>query len=311
MGTQVAQSPSVAGVNLRIEELNSYGNNAPLVVVGERIEPDPTTPAVRYQRKFVNGARLDALLLNKRSEEMVVCFHGALMRNKYRLPRFEWLRTFRSAPFTSMYLSDPSLYLDRKLQLAWFTGWRDIDIHHIIANWVSRVAECTGAKKIVFTGSSGGGFASLQTSFLVPGSCAVAFNPQTDISAYLVSGTKFTAQRQYLQVVWPDIYAKLEDNIVIDPSWKCEIDDRVSVIDRYRQEMKNYVHFFQKVEDFHYEQHYKPFVDVIRGTTNEKRVHTHLYHGERSHRPPTHDLMLQSVISAFKEDYVTSGNVRL
>lgn len=281
---------------MQVSELDAQALNAPQTLVESTFSPDKREGVVKYRKRFSNSTRLDALVLNKHSDVLVVSFHGALMRKKYHLPRFEWLSTLRNAPFSSMFVSDPSLHLSKTLQLAWFTGWREVDIHKLIAEWAQRVAEASGASRIIFTGSSGGGFASLQTSHYVPGSIAAPFNAQTDIAAYLVAGSKYTAQLQYLEAVWPDVYSKLKNKTEPEPEWKLFIDDRVSAVDRYRTGMNNYIYFTQNTNDFHYENHFAPLKQAILRSHNHGRFVENLYEGEHSHRPPSKERFLASLM---------------
>lgn len=83
-----------------------------------------------------------------------------------------------------MFLSDTALEGHDDLELAWFTGNAKDDLTSRYAELVQNVAEQLGAKKIVFMGGSGGGFASLSLAAKVPGSRALVFNPQTVIRNY-------------------------------------------------------------------------------------------------------------------------------
>lgn len=285
---------------LQIEELDPRGHNAPTTTVADEFSPCSEAPVMRYTQRFSNGARVDALVINKRSETLVVSLHGALMRNKYKLPRFEWLATLRETPFSSMYLSDPGLRLNPKLQLSWFTGWREADMHQLLASWVSTVATKIGAKRIIYIGSSGGGFAALQMSFYTSASYAVAFNPQTDISAYLVSGTKYSAQRQYLEAVWPDIFDAIQNQPQINSTWKKTIETRVSAVDLYKQQTHNRVLMIQNTNDFHLEQHCLPLIDSVRDTPNAENIYVKTYDGPTGHRPPSHDLFLTTLMDVHR-----------
>src|SRR5699024_1237577 len=124
-----------------------------------------------------------------KSNVLLVSMHGALQRAKIRLPRFERLRSFLRTEYSSIYFGDPMLHLSDNVSLSWFTGSREVNVPLLISDWVQRAAFTSGASKVIFVGSSGGGFASAQVSSYVPGSVAVVFNPQTVISAYRPSGS--------------------------------------------------------------------------------------------------------------------------
>lgn len=115
---------------------------------------------------------------------MLVVFHGALQREKYRLPRFEYKNSLKSFDGSVLFVGDPTLYLHEQLQLAWYVGTEVDDGHAIVSRLVKAVADGLGTDDVVLAGSSGGGFAALAVSRFVPGSTALAFSPQTSIERY-------------------------------------------------------------------------------------------------------------------------------
>ncbi len=157
------------------EETTSFGD-AHLPEVGER------------QRTRLTGgdSRLDleTLLLRRDHPDLVVVLHGALVRKDVTLPRFEWLRTLRERPENLLFVSDPSLGWDEVLPLAWYVGPEEHDVTARIASEVQHLAGRLGTTRTVFTGSSGGGYASLALAARTAGSLAVSFSPQTRIARY-------------------------------------------------------------------------------------------------------------------------------
>ncbi|WP_242085932.1 hypothetical protein [Microbacterium lacticum] len=148
---------------------------------------------LRFREDLASAGVLDAALLTADSDTLVVTFHGSLDRSKYRIPRFERARTTEVHGTSCLYWADPSLWLDDSLALAWYTGAGSINLLSMLAERSADVARLVGANRIIFTGSSGGGFAALQTSALIDASTALVFNPQTEISRYWQ-----TVQRKYL-----------------------------------------------------------------------------------------------------------------
>lgn len=127
---------------------------------------------------------LETLLLRRDHPDLVVVLHGALVRKDVTLPRFEWLRTLRERPENLLFLSDPSLGWDDALPIAWFVGPEEHDVTAMISREVDQIARRLGTTRTAFTGSSGGGYASLALAARSPGSLAVSFSPQTRISRY-------------------------------------------------------------------------------------------------------------------------------
>ena len=263
-------------------------------------QPIPAPGMTKYQADLPRKTNLDALIINKQSDVLVVALHGATMQNKSKLPRFEWMRTLRETEYSSMYFSDPCLQLNKKLQLAWYTGWEDFDLYPIIADWITRTATAIGAQHILLQGSSGGGLASLQIATYIPDSMALTFNGQTSISGYKVQGTRYSAQRQYLDMVMPRLTpaVPLEE---LDPSidWAEPMGDRLSAIKRYQQAQPNYVYYAQNNNDVaHVEQHYAPFRATIEQGPNRGRVKFVTYDGPAGHNPPQPDVFYEHVHAA-------------
>lgn len=151
--------------------------DSPLPGVGER------------QRTTLSSAAdprldLETLLLRRNSPDLVVVLHGALVRKDVTLPRFEWLRSLRERPENLLFVSDPSLAWDDAIPLAWYVGPEEHDVTTRIVDEVTALAGRLGTSRTVFTGSSGGGFASLALASHVPDSLAVPFSPQTRIARY-------------------------------------------------------------------------------------------------------------------------------
>lgn len=242
----------------------------------------------KYSIAIPNNGILKAMLVNKGSDVLVVAFHGATSRAKKEIPRFEWFRTLRSENVSSLYFSDPLLETDPTLELAWFTGRLDLDLHVELARLTEVAAQAVGAKRIIFLGSSGGGFAALQVATYVEGSLALPFSPQTSISRYLVKGTGYGAQRKYLELVMPELAPGVPLH-KLDPEfdWAAPLHPRLSAVERYSHPVPNRVLYVQNANDFpHVGQHLDPFRGAVTDGVNESRIMFERYVGPRAHNPP-------------------------
>lgn len=276
---------------IALNALETGGLNAPEVAVQDFLDfkPSPKEGALRYRAPLGGGTEnLDALVINRKSDILIVGLHGAVNRQTTRIPRFERLRSVMSMEGVSgMFFGDPSLYKSEDLQLSWYTGWDGFDGHQAVADWTVAAAKAIGATRIIFTGSSGGGFAALQISSLVPGSMAVAFNAQTDVAEYRVNGEGYGAQRTYAEVVWPSIAETFASTADIEnPAWAKPIGERSSAVSRYSSPQKNYVFIIQNTDEFHHEDHYLPFLAAASTGSNRDRLRTKLYQGGVVHNPP-------------------------
>lgn len=254
-----------------VTEVDAGGHNAPISSQDKLIaKPISDEGAFRLQTSLNQNINLDSLVVNKQSDVLLVSFHGATNRETTHLPRFERLRTLIDYEVSSMFYSDATLQLNDSMQLAWFSGWEGEDLQWRIALEIVQVAAAIGASKIILSGSSGGGFAALQVSALIPQSVAVAFNAQTEISKYKADGTSSGVVRQYLSSVWPKISECLSPpHSVENESWSQHIDDRVSALRRYSVKRPNRVYIVQNMEEFHYEDHFLPFIETARVAGND------------------------------------------
>lgn len=285
-----------------VEDLDDFGLNPPLTTVTslDHFAPSPDEGASRYRHLLPSGEPFDALLVNKSSDVLVVSLHGALDRNKYTLPRFERMRTILANDVSSMYFSDPALSREKHIQLGWYTGWEGFDAQQIIADWSITAAKTVGATRILFAGSSGGGFASLQVSALVRGSVSLSFNPQTSIQGYLTRGEAkgIDAQRKYVEVVRPDLATANIWKMDYSKPWDLPAGDRMSALRRYSEPLGNYVYTVQNINDFHYKDHYYPLLGACARGGNLGRLRVDEYEGGHLHDSPPHPKVLTALAAA-------------
>ena len=211
---------------------------------------------------------------------------SGLDRARFQLPRFERLRTTLEHDVSALFISDPALWKDPQFALAWYTGWGSLEMHRVSAAWAARAAEAVGATRVVFSGSSGGGFAALQTARFLPGSLALPFNPQTSIYGCLAGGREFGAQRKYIEVLRPDLAPRGVWRIDWDVDWTADLGDAFSALRTYARPVDIHVLYADNPNDFHHTQHYLPFIDAASRGQNLGRLRTHGYGGPVGHEPP-------------------------
>lgn len=244
----------------------------------EQLRIDPAPGALRYRVRLEERADLDALLVTKDPQTLVVVFHGMMVPGHHFLPRFEWLRTLQATDYSCLYLSDPTLQADEALRLGWYIGWEDLDLVPLLARVISAAGEALDAQRIVLIGSSGGGFASLQVSSCLPGSIAVAFNSQTDIGKY-----RWDAQAAFARRVMPQLLPSGTGR----KQWARSLGQRSSVLRRYELAQQNHVLCIQNVNDaFHLTHHHQPFKELMESSPNRDRSRFELYEGPAAHEPP-------------------------
>lgn len=161
---------------------------------------------------------LHALYQPGTADALVVVLHGAIDREKYTIPRFEWLGTLKDRDEHVLYVADPTLGLSSDLQIGWYVGTETSNELARVVRLATQLRDRLGVNRVLFMGGSAGGFASLMASSDVPGSRALAFNPQVTIGEYY---PRFVAR--FMQVALPG-FATFADA-------RAELPGRLSVLD--------------------------------------------------------------------------------
>lgn len=270
----------------------------PLLKSGVKISQE--RGIAQYHQSINEKLSLDVLVDNQESDVLVVSFHGALNRSQFTLPRFERLKTIQETNYSGIYFADPCLRINPKLQLSWFAGSFELDLYPILAQWISESARALGSKHIIVSGSSGGGFAALQTAAMVPGSIAVPFNPQTNISQYVLPDGNIWPQKFFLDQVMPEL---APDNPALVGSgfdWTVSLDDRLAPTRRYARTNHARVLYSTSTGDFHHEQHFLPFERAMLDGGHSERLRVISYDGPPVHEPPTRERFLSAIEQAVR-----------
>ncbi|MCD2183557.1 hypothetical protein [Rhizobium sp. GN54] len=183
---------------------------------------------------------------------LFVFFSGDAIRSKNDPPvfqRWSWARHF---PGNCLFVSDPSLYLDKGLGLAWYGGTSRIDPLDIISRVIRRICD---QKRIpianVFSyGSSGGGFAALRLLTVIEEMGAIAINPQTVVTNY-----RNGMVEKYLRVC----FGGLSRQEALD-----QYPERLSLLHHIEALKRRRIIYLQNVQDeHHYDVHYLPFCKAM------------------------------------------------
>lgn len=210
-------------------------------------------------------------------KRIFVLFSGDAMRDKYDPPvfqRWSWAPHF---PGHCLFVSDPSIYLDPRLGLAWYAGTKDFDPMPTVAEKVNIIREKlkVPAREVYSYGSSGGGFAALRFLLFYAEGGAIAINPQTVITNYHLKSVERYLEKCFGNrdrgeglKTYPKRFSLLESSDVLK-------DRRIILI--------------QNTQDtHHYEEHYKPFCTALGAgnehAPNDKPLHRILFSHEGGHR---------------------------
>lgn len=224
-----------------------------------------------------DGLSLDWYARLGKSDELVVTFHGANKREKNIYPMFARVASLRNKAPAMMAFADPTMMLDksRNMLLSWYLGGSSIDPIPLIIRAARRAQSKTGSKHIAFVGGSGGGFAALRASAMIPGSMAFVQDPQTVIAHYI----PWVAD-EYFRNAWPG----WNQDALMEA-----FPERFDMASHYRRSRpENFVYYAQNAGDTsHVESHYLPFVEVhgVKGAGGRSADGTRvfsLYQGQES-----------------------------
>lgn len=206
----------------------------------------------------VNDLPIDMLHVAKGSDTTLVFLHGAIEPH-FKIPVLTGQGISNGLTANRIFISDPALALSEKLLLSWFAGNHSHpDGQLVIVQLVRKILESAGAKRVIFFGGSGGGFASLYFASFFDKSLAVAYNPQTDISKYNAKAIhEFTRYAHNIHVREYDPVSFLPETTVTDV---CRV---------YAEEQSATVAYFQNLNDHtHVNRQLRPFLDQLHPANN-------------------------------------------
>ncbi|WDF32134.1 hypothetical protein PTW37_09600 [Arthrobacter agilis] len=241
------------------------------------------------------GLHLRSLYEPSDSTTLIVSLHGALPRGKFKLPRFEWRRTLNRVECARLYLSDSTLEISGSLEIGWYIGTAQQDLHSEYAAFVRSLAAAEGYQHILLVGSSAGGFGALALSRQLADSLAVVFSPQTTISGYQPGHRRALAG------------ASFPDHTTFD-AIEADFADRVNMRSLYSQSLdNNFVHYVQNTRDrFHFEAHYAAFAlsfgvnPEVGGSARGRRMSFHPERQEEGHAPPSRSQFIRHIEDAYR-----------
>lgn len=192
---------------------------------------------------------LDLQLVQRESRALIVAFHAAVDPAAATLPVFTGRKVTRGLDASVLFVSDPSL--ERGMSIGWFAGDSRRPLQTDLVHVIQHVAAQVGAEQIILEGCSAGGFAALYFSHQIPGSLAVAMNPQTDFMKYYPGRV-----RAYVDTCWPE---GADGAVTAD------------LVAAYASSCPNYVLYLQNRDDaFHIQQHYRPWAETLEREYGQK-----------------------------------------
>ncbi|MCK7678478.1 hypothetical protein M0E84_10630 [Corynebacterium sp. CCM 9186] len=128
---------------------------------------------------------LDVLYIPRDSDRLLVGLHGLENRSKTSLPKFQFVNSFTARRRESLlFLSDSTLLCDDKITISWMAGTPSFNVAHGYSLLINSLLVDTGIASCVLAGHSAGGTAAIKIGSEVPGSIAVAVNPQISSNCF-------------------------------------------------------------------------------------------------------------------------------
>lgn len=157
---------------------------------GVEIQDVLSLDGVDFHFKFVRSPCAGAPL--------IIRFHGSVKRDTRPIPVFQSnLKAFRGGAH-QISIADPSLFDRPSLSCAWYAGREDLDVQGTLLRVVAAVRAVLGPRRVVYHGSSGGGFAALYCSYFDPGSIALVMVPQTNLQRHFIP----RSVQRYVDTCW-------------------------------------------------------------------------------------------------------------
>lgn len=133
----------------------------------------------------LDGLPFDGLFRPGKGDTLFVFFTSAVARGPDRvLPIFQWVGPSKLCTGSALFLADPALVLSEMLTLAWYLGTSCQPLQEVLVRVVAAVRQASGAARIAFVGSSGGGFPALWLTERFPDSVAFVNAPTTTIRSH-------------------------------------------------------------------------------------------------------------------------------
>lgn len=204
------------------------------------IEPDGTAAQTEA---------IESLLVQRDNSKLIVAFQGALGKGM-DTPRFEWVRIFADQQASILFISDASLSSMDDFYLSWYFGTKTDDVQSRLATHILEVQRQIGAESVVLFGNSAGGYAALTLGQQIPGSIALAYNPQVFIDRWPYFNT-FMKHRFGESMTASDLTK--------------EFPHRMSFLQRIVDDgvKEKFIYVQNSGDDLHVDLHYRPTVEYF------------------------------------------------
>lgn len=233
-----------------------------------------------YKLKLDDTLTLSGLYhISKSTDNVVVFFNGATtgeLTGRSNFMRWSW---GYNAGISFISFDDPVVSCTKLTNLGWYIGTKDIDVQKVINEILQHIIASNNIapNRVVFYGSSGGGFAAIMAATRLRGSIAIAINPQTNILNY---------HRKSYEKILKNFFCNNSELERAHTKYLSRFSTiEYSNISKY---IPNIIYIQNTQDSFHVNNHYIPFhkfyIDSTRGIGNFKnRLHIRLFNDEKGH----------------------------
>jgi hypothetical protein len=165
-------------------------------------------------RLEAGGVGIPMAFRRGRKHSLAVVFHGAVNRQKRKIPYLSPFMPPADCDAHQLVISDPTMELPGTFAASWYCGHAGFPLQAILPPLLKEISAALGVKRTVYLGASSGGFAALLYSWHHHGSVAVAANPQTSFETYIQGPIT-----RYRSECWPD----LADNAELRGKIECDL----------------------------------------------------------------------------------------
>lgn len=230
--------------------------------------------------------KFPALYFNSGQKRLFVMLTAAIDRTKHTLPvfnRWTWAGKFSGHVLC---VADPTLELDSRMKLGWYLGTETHDATAELSRLIHSFAKVLDIpdEKVVFWGSSAGGFGALALASRFPGSTAVAINAQTDALAYHVDDdVELVRNKCFGGQTEAAIHSECDARINMAQAWVNNRKSRAILVQN-------------KLDKHHYNCHYLPFWSALGGNSEggqsaDGRHFAWVYEDSRGHVPESEQMI--------------------
>lgn len=248
----------------------------------------PKVPMLGECALEMKGAhwKFPALYFSGGQKRLFVMLTAAVDRTKHTLPvfnRWTWVEKFSGHVLC---VADPTLELDDRMKLGWYLGTEKHDATAELSGLILAFAKelDIADEKIVFWGSSAGGFGALALANSLQGSTAIAINAQTNAFAYHVDDdVKLAKDKCFGGKTEAHIYSKCDARINMGQAWGKNSKSRAILVQN-------------KLDTHHYNCHYQPFWSELGGKpegglSSDGRHFAWIYEDKRGHVPESEQMV--------------------